>query len=217
MQSADITVGLPASMQLPVPDDFTDEFHREEMLSWRHYPDDGVVGFLSLVVGNVTKIRETIRELPFAERADVTRLDETTCYVYVELPANGAIQGVFEAVNDRHVVIVPPVVYTDPETVHLTVLGEPDALSGLLTEFPDAVTVDVDRVGDHQRPAGVLAHRVTARQFDALETAWREGYYEVPRAGSLSDVADALDCSESTASTLLRNAESSLVRTALRK
>lgn len=217
MQSADITVRLPASMQLPVPDDLTDGFHREEMLSWRHYPDDGVVGFLSLVVGDVAGIRETIRDLPSVERTDITRLDDDTCYVYVELPADGAIQGVFGAITDRHVVIVPPVVYTDPETVHLTVLGEPDALSGLLSEFPDAVTVDVDRVGDHRRPAGLLAHRVTARQFDALETAWREGYYEVPRAGSLSDVADALDCSESTASTLLRNAESSLVGVALGK
>nr|WP_281245282.1 helix-turn-helix domain-containing protein [Natronorubrum texcoconense] len=62
-----------------------------------------------------------------------------------------------------------------------------------------------------------FAGRLTARQFEAMETARECGYYDVPRNGSLEEVASALACSESAASTLLRTVESRLVDVALRR
>jgi predicted DNA binding protein len=41
------------------------------------------------------------------------------------------------------------------------------------------------------------------------------GYYDVPRRAELADVAAELDCTESTASVLLRKAERALVDAAL--
>ncbi len=87
----------------------------------------------------------------------------------------------------------------------------------MLEAFPDDVRVEVERVSDHQRKAETLAGRLTARQFEAMETARAAGYYDVPRSGSLADVAAALECSESAASTLLRTAEAELVDAALRR
>lgn len=46
---------------------------------------------------------------------------------------------------------------------------------------------------------------------EALEAGSRTGYYDVPRTGSIEDVASELDCAASTASNHLRKAESRLV------
>ena len=126
--------------------------------------------------------------------------------------ADATLLGAFD---EPGLVIVPPIVYTGREHVHVTVLGESNALAGLLDRVPDDIGVEVHRVSDHQRRAETLAGRLTARQFEALEVAHEQGYYDVPRTGSLADVAAALECSESAASTLLRSAESALVEAAV--
>ncbi|WP_217493327.1 helix-turn-helix domain-containing protein [Haladaptatus sp. W1] len=42
------------------------------------------------------------------------------------------------------------------------------------------------------------------------------GYYDVPRTGSVDDVAAALDCAHSTAGELIRKAESAVISDAIR-
>lgn len=71
------------------------------------------------------------------------------------------------------------------------------------------------RVGEHRHASESLAGRLTHRQFEALTVARDLGYYEVPRETALRDVASPLGCSESAASTLLRNGERALVNAAL--
>ncbi|WP_276278984.1 helix-turn-helix domain-containing protein [Halorussus caseinilyticus] len=70
-------------------------------------------------------------------------------------------------------------------------------------------------MGDHRHLAGSLAGRLTMRQFEGIETARGLGYYDVPREAELSEVAAELDCTESTASALLRKAERAPVDAAL--
>lgn len=53
---------------------------------------------------------------------------------------------------------------------------------------------------------------VTARQREVLETAVRAGYFEVPRACTLEDVAAELDVDKSTVSGVLRRGQSRIVR-----
>ncbi len=216
MQSADLTIQLPEWMQLPVPDPVSeDTVRREEVLSWRVYPEDEVVGFLTLVVGDLETAREAAEDLEPLRKAEFARIDDDTFYAYAEMDLREADASLMGAFADRGLVIVPPIVYTDADTVHVTVLGEESALSGLLERFPEGVDVTVDRVSEHQHRAGSLAGRLTGRQFEALEVARKVGYYEVPRDGSLAEVAGALDCSEAAASTLLRSAEAHLVDAAL--
>ncbi|RQG93994.1 helix-turn-helix domain-containing protein [Natrarchaeobius chitinivorans] len=53
---------------------------------------------------------------------------------------------------------------------------------------------------------------VTDRQRELLETAIREGYYEVPRECTLADLAETADVDKSTASTILRRGEATLLK-----
>ena len=215
MQSADLTLRLPPSMQLPAPEEPLESFQREEVLSWVVDPDSETVRFLSLVVGDPGALGNLAEDLDSVRRYDVTPVDEETFYGYVEMDlraANATLLGTFDVPG---LVVVPPMVYTGRENVHVTVLGEPEAMSGLLERTPDEVGVEVERVSEHQRRSETLAGRLTARQFEALEVARDAGYYEVPRCGDLATVAEALECSESAASTLLRSAEAELVDAAL--
>ncbi len=215
MQSADLSLRLPPSMQLPAPEDPLEAFEREEVLSWEVDPDAETVRFLSLVVGDPGALGNLAEDLESVRRYDVTPVDEDTFYGYVEMDLRAADATLLGTFDVPGLVIVPPMVYTGRENVHITVLGEPEAMSRLLERAPDEVNIEVTRVSEHQRRSETLAGRLTARQFEALEVARDVGYYEVPRSGALATVAEALECSESAASTLLRSAEAELVDAAL--
>ncbi|SEQ79968.1 helix-turn-helix domain-containing protein [Natrinema salaciae] len=216
MQSTDLTLRLPEWMALPVPQSQDGlEVHREELLSWHVDPETERVRFLSVIAGDREAAREVATELDVVHRFEIMPIDEDTFYAYAVMDVRAADERLMRAFDEPGLVIVPPVVYTASSTVHVTVLGEPDALASLLEGVPDDVEIDVDRVSDHRHRAETLAGRLTARQFEAMEAARAVGYYDVPRSGSLADVATELECSESAASTLLRTVESELVDAAL--
>lgn len=217
MQSLDATVYLPESMRLPSPEGFDVEeaFVREELLTWNVDESRDVVCFLSLVVGDLSACREALAAVDAVESFDVAPVDDDSFYAYVEMAVRPADRALFAALEGRRVVVVPPVVFGPDGEVALTVLGDPDELRGVVAALPDAVDVEIERVGEHRRLAGSLAGRLTDRQFEALSAARDLGYYEVPREAPLSAVADRLGCTESTASALLRKAERALVDAAL--
>ncbi|MFC6952835.1 helix-turn-helix domain-containing protein [Halorubellus litoreus] len=217
MQSADLTLTLPESMQLPVPEWVDDDVvDREEVLSWQVRPGEDAVYFLSLVTGDLEAVRELGETAEVARTADVTPVEGADAfYVYAEVPLREADTAFMSTFDAPGLVVVPPIAYTATDTVHVTVLGEDDALSGILDGLPDAVDATVERVSEHGRLGGALAGRLTRRQFQAVAVARDVGYYDVPRDGDLATVADELDISQSAASTLLRNAERALVDAAL--
>lgn len=199
-------------MRLPLPEgsDVDDAVEREEMVAW-HARSDGAVSFLSVVTGDLEVVRETVEAIDPVRSVEYASIDDDTFYVYAELEATPADVALWETFEDRHVVVVPPVVYLDAGTVRLTVLGDPADLRAVVADFPDDVGVEIRRLSEHRHLAGSLAGRLTRRQLEAVRVAREVGYYEVPREGSLTEVAEALDCSESAASTLLRKGQRALV------
>jgi len=99
----------------------------------------------------------------------------------------------------------------DAERKRVGFIGEPIDPADVLKDLPDEMEVTVDAVRDFAQPPGAVSCALTQRQHEAVSVAVDSGYYEVPRESSLDEVADRLDCAESTASTLLRRAESQMV------
>jgi predicted DNA binding protein len=89
----------------------------------------------------------------------------------------------------------------------MTLVGDGSDIQSVLDGVPGEIDVTVNEIGSYDRRGGTLAGVLSDRQLQAINAALELGYYEVPRAGSLADVAAALDCAESTASQLLRRAE----------
>lgn len=116
---------------------------------------------------------------------------------------------VMELVADSRVIFLPPVTFLASGTVEFEAVGETAALGEFHAFLSDLGDATIDRVHDFERersPAGL-----TDRQQRALEAAVAVGYYEVPRTGSVGDVASALDCATSTAGELLRKAERTVI------
>lgn len=53
---------------------------------------------------------------------------------------------------------------------------------------------------------------LTDRQREVIETAIREGYFEIPRECTLSELADSLEIDKSTASNILRRGEARIIK-----
>ncbi|WP_336134434.1 helix-turn-helix domain-containing protein [Natronomonas amylolytica] len=114
-----------------------------------------------------------------------------------------------ETISESRVVFLPPVVFRETGEVLFEAVGESTALSAFheaLSEFGDLAIEGVREFERAHSPS-----RLTDRQREALEAAVSVGYYEVPREGTVADVASALDCTTSTAGELVRKAEAMVI------
>lgn len=195
----------------------------------RFIRDENVVTHEALVAWNVLSDSSVEYELFYAEVTDVDRyvaaiervdsirwykasvVDDGSVYVFVCQETREEDVVFRQAFERLELIVVPPIVYDEDAAMNLTVVGDGSNLGTLVENMPAEITVTVERIGDYDRTYATLVERLTDRQFQALETATALGYYDVPRTASLSDVADALDCAESTASTLIRKGEASIV------
>lgn len=120
-----------------------------------------------------------------------------------------------EAIADRRVVVIPPVTYNQDRTIDVTIVGPAADVDTVLDELPPSVSVEVRSIGEYRTRPTARASSLTQRQREAMEVAFSCGYYDSPRRGSVSMVADELDISASTAAEHLRKVEAELVRSAL--
>jgi predicted DNA binding protein len=211
VQYVDLVLDLPASMQHPMERFLREEdaVEREELITWNVTPD-GVEYALFYVDGDIERYGERIDDVDSVVDYSLTAVGDGSFYSYVcqeTRPADETLRGAFAR---RNLVVVPPVTYS-ADGMHLTAVGAGADLTAMVDAVPDAIDVTVEGVGDYDRRHGTPAAALTDRQLEAVEAAVEHGYYAVPREGSLDGVAGALDCAPSTASTLLRKAERSVL------
>lgn len=214
MRFIDLTVEPKHSAQSGLDQQLaqSDEIVREELLNWR-MSEELVLNTLSFIHGDPETYSDMHTAAETIQDHSIRRVDDERFYAYVQQA--GALETswwtAFFAYDFIH---VPPVIYEDG-IVGLTILGEFDALQDVISNLSDEVTITVESVGDYHGQGKRVTDRLTTRQFRALRAAADCGYYAVPRDGSLEDVAAELECTESTASDLLRRAERELVEAIL--
>ena len=114
----------------------------------------------------------------------------------------------YEAVRDAGIVPAFPYVIRDG-TLFFETTTTPDRLSRLGTALRELdVPIDVTTISESFGTEDVL----TDRQRQVVLAAIERGYYDTPRACSLSDLADELGVATSTASKLLHRAEGRVMK-----
>ena len=103
----------------------------------------------------------------------------------------------------------------DPEVddggATMSLVGPHDAISGQIGEYEQAgVSPTLQRIGGYEGPEHPL-DELTARQREVIETAWKMGYYEVPKEVSADDIAAEIDLESSTVNEHLQRAERNLL------
>lgn len=119
-------------------------------------------------------------------------------------------EALLETVAEARVIFLPPVTFLETGEVRFEAVGETTALGAFFEALSELGTVTIERVRRFERDDGLSC--LTDRQRAALEAAVDVGYYEVPRTGTLEEVAAVIDCSKSTAGELVRKAEAAVVR-----
>ena len=187
---------------------YGDVIDYEELLAWNLLPDERVEYELFYVEADRDPYEAAVESVESVVEYTITPIDDDSFYVYACQETREEDRRFRQAFASRHLIIVPPIIYDDEAAMGMTVVGAGEDLRALVEGVPEEIDVTVEEIGEYDRRYGTVAGAMTDRQFEAVEVAAAVGYYGVPRDGSLADVARKLDCAESTASVLLRRAES---------
>jgi len=143
---------------------------------------------------------------------DLTPIDEGSFYVYICQTTRAEDRQWRSAFAERNLLVVPPIVYDSNADFDMTVVGSSEDLQAMLDGLPEEIDVTVDAIGEYDRRHAPVAGGLTDRQLAAVEIAVELGFYDVPRTAAVADVAERLNCAESTASTLLQRAAGSVMQ-----
>jgi predicted DNA binding protein len=209
-----LTLQQPRETRHPMQNAIADHeaIHRADLLCWNFGTDEGLESLLFYVVGDIVPYEGALAGIESVADYDLTLIDDETFYAYVDQRTRKEDLDFRAAFARRHLVLVPPVVYTSDGETAFTVVGEAEDLRETLDAIPDRIAVDVEQVGEYDRRHGRLTGSLTAKQREALDVAVDCGYYDIPRTASVEMVADELGVSSSTASSHLRKAESTVLR-----
>ncbi len=209
MKYLDLTLHQAERFRHPM-ETFIDESEavsREELVSFNISGADAEEYLLFYVEGDRERYEAAVSGVDSVREYQLTPVDEESFYAYVVEEKRDQYTAYRRSFDERNLVVVPPIVWPCDGTIRMTVVGDADDLHELITDIPDEIGVDVERVGDYDHRHDTVAGDLTDRQYEAIEAAVEAGYYAEPREGNLDDVAELLDCSTSTAADHLRKAE----------
>ena len=219
MKSLRVRLGLPEEFVHPMHAFVADTpgFRRTSMLHW-----NPTVGERNTVIFHVdgddsgayaaaVEASETIIDYEIAETND-----RPGFYLAVYEGQRDADATLSASFLGDGVVVVPPVVYRTDRRIDLSLVGRAEAVERALDGLPPGVDADVRSVHDYDGRLADPTAALSPRQREALAAAVELGYYGDPRAASVSDVADRLDCAPGTAAEHLRKAEATVFRRVLR-
>jgi predicted DNA binding protein len=212
VKSLQCTVHFDDEMMHPVHQHVTshDGLVREYLLH-DHRPDEGMDSFLFYVEGDRDAYEDALQSTDRIVEYTLTEITATEHYAYIR-ERSSSFDAELRGVLDRTgVLLVPPIEFRSDGTARVTVLGEPDALQEALDDVPVEVDVEITRVRERMSTPMQPGVDLTNRQREAIEAAVAVGYYEVPRDGSVQDVATRLGCAPGTAAEHLRKAERAIM------
>nr|WP_266083143.1 helix-turn-helix domain-containing protein [Haladaptatus caseinilyticus] len=189
----------------------SDAIEREWLVTWNVGVEDGLAYTLFYVIGEREPYERALSAVKTVEGYDLTPVRDGAFYAFVRGRETEQSRKFYMAFQQPTLMIIPPLAYRPHGIMAFDVVGESDALERVLNELPEGITAEVRKVGEYDARPGTFDIDLTARQREALAVARQVGYYEVPRSGSVADVAAELGCAPSTASNHLRKAEARLV------
>lgn len=167
--------------------------------------------FLFHVEGDAEAYTEALDATAMVKRYDITTVDETSFYAYLEHEAPEIDESLIAAFSRPSVIVVPPVEFRADGTARLTTIGDANEFRELLTEIPEGISTEVTQIAEYSGEPSDFLSELSPRQLEAITAGVETRYYEVPRQGSITDIAHRLDCAPGTAAEHLQKAESQLI------
>lgn len=189
----------------------------EELLSWNIETGDETEYELFYVEAERGPYEEALAAVDSIRWYRITDAGDDSFYLYLCQETRPEDETWREAYTALDLVVVPPVIYNADASFEMTLVGAGEDLRTLLDALPGEIETTVHAIGAFDRRHETIATECTERQFEALRAAVDAGYYDVPRTGTLEDVAGELDCTDGTASHLLRHGEAAVIKQLIRR
>lgn len=202
-----ISLELPESFRHPMHQYVVREsaYQGSKLLHWQA-PSGGSLEMIFRVTGPQEPYVDAIEEVDIVEEYHVSSVGESF-YLYVRESLSPGGASIVRAFDRAGIVIAPPIEYREDGSMRLSLIGESAEVQAAVEDVPSELTVDVLEVSRYDAQPFETSTRLTARQREAVRAAVECGYYQSPREGELSAVADVLGCSPGTAAEHLRKAE----------
>lgn len=199
-----------ATLTLTIPDDmWIGELTREyadtrfQVLAALPSGDTGV-GLAKLTGSNIEALVSALED--YDEVTDLAILEHTDGTVLVQLETTLPI--LLEPARKSGIPLEMPFSVQAGE-VHWELTASRDRLSALHTQLKNfGIQVSVESIHPDIEPTSLL----TDQQWDVIETAVQEGYYDTPRTCTQESLAEKLDLAKSTCSETLHRAEERIIK-----
>jgi hypothetical protein len=115
----------------------------------------------------------------------------------------------------QHHEIVPdfPIEFVAGGGIRLRIVGTEDRIRDAMAAVPEAIAVELEKLGDYAPENERLLGQLTDRQREVAALAVEMGYYDTPRKVTYDDIADEVDVAPGTVGEILRKVESRLLNT----
>jgi predicted DNA binding protein len=212
MKYVHLTVREPPSVRNPMHRFVAthDDMSLAQLLNW-NVSHDEIDVLLFRVVGAVAPYVEALERAEFVRGYETAPIDADSFFVYLEHETRAADRQFRDLFRSRRLLVIPPIEFAADGATVVELVGRDAAVQAVLEAAPADTEVSIDRVRAYEHGLSASASLLTDRQLEALRVATDLGYYQIPRSGSVDDVADELGCAASTASDHLRKAEARLV------
>lgn len=188
----------------------TDQVSERKMLHG-NITDDDVDTFMFYIEGDHSAYESRLNREPNVIDYDITSVDDGSFYVYVRVRTAERERRLIAAFTRPSLVLIPPIEYRDDGSVHYTIVGSSEDLHAAVDAVPSNIQVTIEQVGDYDQNRSAPTSMLTERQCEALQLGIEVGYYDVPRTGTVTDIAQEMGCAPGTAAEHLQKAESAVV------
>lgn len=172
--------------------------------------NDGTAVSLSRARGDRERLAEILEASEDVRSFELTELGgEIQSYVHFE-PAEPA-RALLELTREHELVVDTPIEFRGDGRLRVAVIGEDDVVQRAITDVPDEVDMELERLSDYEPELRELSSQLTERQQEILDTAVEVGYYQVPREATHEDIAAVLDIATTTVGEHLRKIEARLL------
>lgn len=170
--------------------------------------DDGTGLLLGRLRGDLDRVRELLEEQPEVLACDVSGEQEGLAYIHVQ-PTKSVER--FMRLPQTHEIFFELPLERAGSGVRVTVIGETSTvLQQAIEDIPDNLQLTFERTGEYPPDVRDLVSLLTERQREILAVAVRDGYYDIPRQTTHSEIADHFGLAVGTVSEHLRKIENSV-------
>lgn len=182
---------------------------RVQIINWNI--SDPPAGFLLRIHGDYRDFEAELKDDSNVWDHEILPITERQCYCFLAGKSETVGRALFENFTRGNMLTIPPVECHGDGSSTFTLIGTETDIHAAVDGVPEGVDVTIEAVGGKRVAPDSVISQLSARQREAVETAFKIGYYEIPRKATSEDIAKELECATATASEHLRRAESKLI------